>query len=476
MSSSNQNKNNIFSGLACSVSGFIKKLCGGTVMCCSAALKAAARAGLFLSRRFSCAIVSPIRRISGNIKSADGRIDNRIKSGLSASGAELKLLTSYIAPALCVLLFAVTAVTIGSARFAYKVVYGGRVIGYVTDENVCIAAMDEVSDSIVATFGETDHVLKYDLSLSLTSSDSIITKEELSAAVVDATPELCYGSGVFVNEKLVAVCASQGEAESAVNSRLEQYRNDNPECGDICVAETVEFKNGLFPADQLNDSDDTSSITEYLTIKETMIEVRKEDIKYDVVTVESPKYYQGMKVVQTEGQNGVREVTWTVGYVDGVEVSREEISSKVIKEPVTEVVAVGTKGPVARKVGELTWPLNSDTWYCISAYWGDGRGHKAIDIAAAHGSPILAALDGTVVEVFYNHSTYGHYVLIDHGNGIQTRYAHCSEMFVNVGDRVTAGQHIAAIGRTGRATGPHLHFEYIIDGERVDPAPYLGLY
>ena len=75
------------------------------------------------------------------------------------------------------------------------------------------------------------------------------------------------------------------------------------------------------------------------------------------------------------------------------------------------------------------------------------------------------------------HSSYGYYVRIDHGNGLQTLYAHClaGSLMVKSGEKVYAGQPIARVGMTGYATGPHLHFEVRLNGNRVNPSPYLGL-
>ena len=88
----------------------------------------------------------------------------------------------------------------------------------------------------------------------------------------------------------------------------------------------------------------------------------------------------------------------------------------------------------------------------------------------------VAAAAGTVV-IAGVHSSYGYYVKIDHGNGLQTLYAHCmaGSLLVYPGQKVVAGQAIARVGQTGYATGPHLHFEVIVNGVRVDPKPYLGI-
>ena len=99
--------------------------------------------------------------------------------------------------------------------------------------------------------------------------------------------------------------------------------------------------------------------------------------------------------------------------------------------------------------------------------------HRGIDIGMPMGTPICATKDGTVSTSVYGTGSYGYYIILDHGDGIQTLYAHCSELLVSVGDVVTKGQVIAKVGSTGNSTGPHVHFEVRINGERVDPLPYL---
>ncbi len=130
--------------------------------------------------------------------------------------------------------------------------------------------------------------------------------------------------------------------------------------------------------------------------------------------------------------------------------------------------------------GILLWPvpradrINSDYAY----RWG--KLHAALDIGSSSGTSlgktVVAAAAGTVV-IAGVHSSYGYYVKIDHGNGLQTLYAHCiaGSLMVYPGQKVVAGQAIARVGQTGYATGPHLHFEVIVNGVRVDPKPYLGI-
>ena len=100
------------------------------------------------------------------------------------------------------------------------------------------------------------------------------------------------------------------------------------------------------------------------------------------------------------------------------------------------------------------------------------RPHEGSDVTAPMGAPIVAPASGTVRKVA-KESGYGNVLEIDHGNGIVTRYAHCSRIDVKEGQRVTRGQRIAAVGSTGLSTGPHLHYEIHINGKVVDPLTYV---
>ena len=98
--------------------------------------------------------------------------------------------------------------------------------------------------------------------------------------------------------------------------------------------------------------------------------------------------------------------------------------------------------------------------------------HKGLDIAAVRGTPILATAAGTVTYAGWS-GGYGYLVKIDHGNGVETYYGHCSKLYVSTGDTVEAGQEIAAVGSTGNSTGNHLHFEIRLNGNQVNPQTYV---
>lgn len=106
--------------------------------------------------------------------------------------------------------------------------------------------------------------------------------------------------------------------------------------------------------------------------------------------------------------------------------------------------------------------------YRVHPISGERDYHKAIDIAVAHGTEIIAAHDGTVVTAAFD-SSYGNYVVIDNGEGLVTKYAHCSQLLVSAGQQVTQGDPIAKVGSTGTSTGAHLHFEVVKDGQYLNP-------
>ncbi len=137
------------------------------------------------------------------------------------------------------------------------------------------------------------------------------------------------------------------------------------------------------------------------------------------------------------------------------------------------------RAKIAYASGAMMWPvsadwtrISSDFGYRIHPVLGTQSFHGGIDIPAPNGSPIYAANSGVVIFAGYKGS-YGNAVIIDHGGGIATLYAHSSKLYVNTGQEVARGDTVALIGSTGRSTGNHLHFEVRENGERVDPKKYL---
>ena len=187
------------------------------------------------------------------------------------------------------------------------------------------------------------------------------------------------------------------------------------------------------------------------------------------------------KVVQ-EGKNGLEEIVSEVTYIDGYETERTVISKTTLQEPVTAKIVVGSltssqynfsgsgTASTESNVGGYIWPVNGG--YISCPIWGYS-GHTGTDIAAPAGTTIWASKGGTVAYAGWSNG-YGYNILINHGDGTKTRYAHCSSLAVYTGQQVSQGQVVGYVGQTGWASGNHCHFEIISNGTFLDARNYIG--
>ena len=138
-----------------------------------------------------------------------------------------------------------------------------------------------------------------------------------------------------------------------------------------------------------------------------------------------------------------------------------------IREAQAGASSTGTGAPSA---SGFIWPVNGTV---VSGFgWRWGRMHEGIDISASTGTPIWAAAAGIVIHAGWL-GGYGNLVVVDHGNGLATAYAHASAILVGVGQQVSQGETLSLVGSTGNSSGPHLHFEVRVNGAAVDPLFYL---
>ncbi|PKM78712.1 MAG: hypothetical protein CVU90_00035 [Firmicutes bacterium HGW-Firmicutes-15] len=195
-----------------------------------------------------------------------------------------------------------------------------------------------------------------------------------------------------------------------------------------------------------------------------------EVIPYQTKTITDQQVSSGIKV-RDEGQNGEKYVAYTATKRNGIMEKRDVSEEKIIKEAVDKVVVKGSRAyQVASRGGEASADLDWPVYGLITQPFGGG--HTGIDIGGSSGTTITAAADGTVSSASYQ-GGYGNFVVINHGNGLVTRYAHCSNLLVNAGQHVTRGEAIATRGSTGHSTGPHLHFEVLQNGAFRNPVNYL---
>ena len=198
----------------------------------------------------------------------------------------------------------------------------------------------------------------------------------------------------------------------------------------------------------------------------------EEALPYSTQTQTDENLYIGEKITVTKGITGKKEISQQTIYKNGAAQSNEIHSEKVIIEPVSEVIKIGVREKNILESGVI-WPLAQRG--VISSRFGKrwGNIHEGIDIAIETGTEVLAAECGTVSYISENAGGYGKYIKIDHGNNLETAYAHLDMIEVKKGQAVRAGERIALSGNTGRSTGPHLHFEIVQSGNQIDPEPYM---
>ena len=131
---------------------------------------------------------------------------------------------------------------------------------------------------------------------------------------------------------------------------------------------------------------------------------------------------------------------------------------------------VPSSGPGSPSASGFIWPVSGAVVSGFGMRWG--RMHEGVDITASSGTPIWAAASGTVIHAGWL-GGYGNLVVVDHGGGLSTAYAHASAILVGVGQDVSQGETVALVGSTGNSSGPHLHFEVRVNGTAVDPLLYL---
>lgn len=236
----------------------------------------------------------------------------------------------------------------------------------------------------------------------------------------------------------------------------------------------------------INQLDPIIEVVQTFETKET------ESVNYETVKETDDTMLTGQFEVKTEGQEGEKEITYENQMINGEVVSTQKLTEEVTTAPVHEVLVVGS-APVTNAVtvsnngsdtvidGDLTpssassggfiWPSSSHSVTCEYGCYG---GHTGIDIQSYYGGPEYAAKAGTVVTSGWSNYGYGYHVVVDHGGGVRTLYAHmASQPPVSVGQHVDQGQVVGFEGKTGNASGHHLHFEVQINGTAVNPRGYI---
>lgn len=453
--------------------------------------------------------------------------------------------------ALPIAAFAVLCLVVGqysNRTLALEVTYNDAVIGYVESEAVYHEAQEQAAERLATAAKVESATVNESTGYAIKS----VKHSELRDATVlcdkiieRSNRKVTNACGVYIDDNFLCAVKNETDATAVFDNILNNYEN-NDENAVVGFVENISYVQGLYPdstetvwdasrlTQQLNSKksaaqyytvetgDTISGIAQkfglttaklfelnpgvgetirlgqqllisrevsYIQVQVTKTETRTVSVPYQTVKEETASLYSGTKRTKQKGVAGEQVVTELVTYVDGVRTSVKEVSRETTREPVNEIIQVGTKKSsyggyngsysTTSYGGRFIWPAVGA--YSVSSGFGYRRSgfHGGIDIVkpggGSTGAPVVAAGDGTVVTAGY-HSSYGYHVVINHGNGVSTLYAHMlrGSLKVSAGQRVSAGQALGNIGSTGNVTGPHLHFEVRVNGNRVNPLPYLG--
>lgn len=405
--------------------------------------------------------------------------------------------------ALAVLLITVNYWT--GATFALEVIYNDQSIGYISNESVYIEAKSLVKDRLSSSaYSSTADGIKTDstvaaapnlnasYNLSVVSIDELNDAQAISDRMIEnSVDNLTNACGVYIDGEFICAVKNEADAKTVFYDILEPYEADAELNGYVVgFAESIEYVQGLYR----DDSDvmwDASMLATVLGGEEKLVSIRKivtttsiQDIKFDTVKKRDATKYSGYRQVLQKGVNGSERVTKTQIYIDGV-LQDTDYSYETITEPIDEIVTIGTRTSYGGVyIGEASdsgflWPAPSCHRVSSPYGWRSSGWHNGIDLVkaggGASGTPVIASKSGRVEVVQRSNSGYGNMVLINHGDGYKTRYAHMikGSITVSVGDYVEAGQTIGKVGSTGNSTGPHLHFEVIRNGETHNPKNYI---
>lgn len=374
-----------------------------------------------------------------------------------------------------VLSLVVTVVSVG-LTVGFNVNYLGKVIATVEDSSVFENAKD-IAVQNVNSEGAEIAIASPKYSLTVTVLDKLDTATKVADAIIKNTDGFVSGSALVVNGETLA-CVEDGSLEEKVENRRTAYYIEGAENTANFVDE-VNIEKGYYLKKDITDSAYVDMVIENLQVATVSKVNSNVALPFETKEVKTDEETVGYRKVTQSGRNGTALKVEEVVTVNGAESSRTVISQTTVSDPVDKVVTVGTapkrvnlKKANSSNAGGFISPINAGQ-YTISSYYGDGRNHKAWDYAADKGVAIFAVASGKVTYASYD-SDYGYNIIIDHGNGLKTRYAHACALYVSVGTEVSQGQQIAAVGNTGRSTGNHLHFEVIVNGVRVNPANYMS--
>ncbi|EFG87979.1 M23 family metallopeptidase [Clostridium carboxidivorans] len=298
----------------------------------------------------------------------------------------------------------------------YEIHINGKVVGYVTDKEQFYNMEGNVKKDLEKRFGKVN--FKDDIKFIKKHFDNINSLQNS----VDIKKLILENSNTKVNAVLMK---SDGKEVAVLANEAE-------------IRKTLDEIKNLYKEEK-----DDLKLVNHITYINESIEIGR------VNTVE-----QTIKKIETNSKNPI------------IKFSKNIEQNSLRSDESNSTLSRG----VSSKASRMGIPSQGTITSPFGARWGTV--HQGIDIGASMGAPICAAMDGKVFCTEWEDG-YGNVIKIDHGNGMQTVYAHCSKICSNVGEYVKRGQKIGEVGSTGRSTGPHVHFEVRVNGKPENPLKYL---
>ncbi len=402
-----------------------------------------------------------------------------IKKAIVSLGEKLytlKKLHKLIFLSLLSLAFAFICFFASDISVSYNVIYNGKRLAQVNSLSVYYQG-EELATSKITSDNPESLIEKPFFLPAITLNGGKSTSSDVAENILNNSPKIIKGYSVTLDGEQKLFVSDQEAFKTALDERLEKFSVEN---GTSTFTNSVDLNTVYCASADFATLEKENEFVNSLNVETKVTTVKTVEIPYKTVTTKTTAKLAGYNKVTVSGQKGSKQETHDIKYLNGEVTEDKIVSSLVTKEAVNEVVTVGvgksyyTQSEKMASSHGFLWPLNKNVrGQFITAYWGDGRNHKGLDICSPYGTATYAVKDGTVEFAGWNND-YGYNIIINHGNGLKTRYAHSSKLLVKAGEKVTAGQTISLVGSTGNSTGNHLHFEVILNGTRVNPSPYLA--
>lgn len=408
----------------------------------------------------------------------------------------LRRALSYAFPIFIIGILALGFLSQSGKVFALKVMYGDETVGYIESQETYENTRDIISAMLSDDKEYSELLSGISFSLERVEPAKLSNADMISEAVLThAEHTYKRACGIYIDGEFLCAIDNESDALSVFSSLLEPYEKNADSNTTVGFVEEIEYVQGYYSenSDALWDSARLKAYlaadTSPVRVKVMKTKTRTEVLKYETVKKNSSTLYKGTKKTTQKGKNGKVKITELVTYIDSKKAYTGVVSQVVIKQPTDEIILIGTKSNSSASSytpsRSFIWPTRganaiSSRFGYRSASISGWSFHGGIDIVLGYGSsagiPVVASASGTVVTAYSGWRGYGHTVVIDHGNGIKTRYAHMypGSITVRVGQKVYQGQQIGRIGSTGNSTGPHLHFEVLVGGNKVNPLPYIS--